>query len=79
MVSRSRAHSSAGLERIPDKDEVRGSNPRAPTQIARRIGVLCLNVRASVIFGDVAQLGEHRVCNARVVGSSPIVSTLSPL
>ena len=25
--------------------------------------------------GDVAQLGEHRVCNARVVGSSPIVST----
>ena len=26
-------------------------------------------------FGDVAQLGEHRVCNAGVVGSSPIIST----
>ncbi len=25
--------------------------------------------------GDVAQLGEHRVCNARVRGSSPLIST----
>ncbi len=25
--------------------------------------------------GDVAQLGEHLVCNQGVVGSSPIVST----
>ena len=25
------AHSSARLERIPDKDEVRGSSPRGPT------------------------------------------------
>ena len=30
--------------------------------------------------GDVAQLGEHRVCNAEVGGSSPLVSRLrSPL
>ena len=25
-------------------------------------------------FGDVAQLGERRLCKAEVVGSSPIVS-----
>ena len=27
------------------------------------------------LFGDVAQLVEHLVCNQEVVGSSPIVST----
>jgi hypothetical protein len=27
--------------------------------------------------GDVAQLEEHRLCKPGVVGSSPIVSTLS--
>ena len=26
--------------------------------------------------GDVAQLGEHRLCKARVTGSSPVISTL---
>ena len=26
-------------------------------------------------FGDVAQLGEHRLCKAGVRGSSPLVST----
>ena len=26
------AHSSARLERVPDKDEVRGSSPRGPTK-----------------------------------------------
>ena len=31
-ISRSRAHSSARLERIPDKDEVPGSNPGGPTE-----------------------------------------------
>ena len=37
-IQRIRAHSSVGLERIPDKDEVPGSNPGAPTSAARRIG-----------------------------------------
>ena len=30
------------------------------------------------IFGDVAQLGERRVCNAEVGGSNPPVSSLRP-
>ena len=29
------------------------------------------------VHGDVAQLGEHRVRNAGVVGSNPIISTIS--
>ena len=32
--------------------------------------------RAFLIFGDVAQLAERRLCKAEVVGSSPIVSTI---
>ena len=30
--------------------------------------------RISKTFGDVAQLGEHRLCKAGVRGSSPLVS-----
>ena len=29
-----------------------------------------------LIKGAVAQLGEHRVCNARVAGSIPVSSTI---
>ena len=31
---------------------------------------------SSAATGDVAQLGEHRLCKPRVVGSSPIGSTM---
>ena len=31
------AHSSARLERVPDKDEVRGSSPRGPTTLMRSV------------------------------------------
>src|SRR2546423_7647692 len=33
---------------------------------------------AGYFFGVVAQLGEHRVCNAGVGGSSPLDSIASP-
>ena len=54
------ACSSVGLERPPDKREVRGSNPRKPTNFGA---------------GGVAQLVEHLVCNQGVVGSNPVAST----
>lgn len=48
---------------------------------AKWLGRSCLVVRdpaaagwAWSTFGDVAQLAEHRVCNAGVEGSSPSVS-----
>ena len=36
------------------------------------------SVRGRLNSGDVAQLGEHRLCKPGVVGSSPIVSTGLP-
>ena len=32
-------------------------------------------LQGNAYFGAVAQLGEHRVCNARVAGSIPVSST----
>ena len=50
-----------------------GAGGRLPRQWQRS------QSRWAVIYspahGDVAQLGEHRLCKPRVVGSSPIVST----
>ena len=54
-------YSSVGLERAPDKREVVGSSPTRPT----------VNI---IIPGDVAQLGEQRLCKAWVMGSSPFIS-----
>ena len=34
------------------------------------------SVRGRLNSGDVAQLGEHRLCKPGVEGSSPFVSTL---
>ena len=33
-------------------------------------------LQGNAYFGAVAQLGEHRVCNARVAGSIPVSSTI---
>ena len=30
-------------------------------------------------IGDIAQLGEHRTCNAKVVGAEPTISTSSEM
>ena len=36
-----------------------------------------MNPKPEMSSGDVAQLGERRVCNAEVAGSIPVVSTFS--
>ena len=57
------ACSSGWLERISDKDEVRGASPRRPTfAAAKEIGAL-------------AQLGERLICIQEVIGSIPVSST----
>ena len=59
-----RAHSSARLERTPDKGEVDGSNPSGPSGKVYEISAA----------GGVAQLGERRLCKPEVGGSSPLTS-----
>ncbi len=65
----SRAYSSVGLERSPDKGKVSGSNPLRPT-ILRPI---CVKTRRRN-SGGVAQLGERGPCKAEVSGSIPLIS-----
>ncbi len=43
----------------------------APLTITRRPII----INAALYYGEVAQLGERRVRNAKVVGSNPIFST----
>lgn len=35
------------------------------------------NTVLHLIYGDIAQLGEHRVRNAGVTGSNPAISTMN--
>jgi hypothetical protein len=60
------ACSSVWLERTPDKREVTSSNLVRPTTFI---------VSDGGFLGDVAQLGEHRLCKPGVTGSSPVIST----
>ena len=54
---------SSPVARWAHNPKVAGSNPAPATNLAK-----CL-------FGGVAQLAEHRVCNAGVRGSNPLAST----
>ena len=77
------ARSSVGLERTPDKREVGSSNLPGPI-VSFELLVLSFELRLRTknsglktnMSGDVAQLGERRLCKPEVVGSSPIVSKI---
>ena len=60
------------LERSPDKREVGGSSPPRPTIAPCPFGGL-------QGFGDIAQLGERRLCKPEAAGSIPAISTLRGL
>jgi hypothetical protein len=61
------------LERTPDKREVTGSTPVRPT--IHRLHLLGYSDMFFRKFGELAQLGEHLVCNQKVTGSIPVFST----
>ena len=59
---------SSPVARWAHNPKVAGSNPAPAT-------ILDLNLRSQSLVGGVAQLAEHRVCNAGVRGSNPLAST----
>jgi hypothetical protein len=79
------ARSSVGLERTPDKREVGSSNLPGPIILWKlevskpKLEIFRISefeFPAIAGAGDVAQLGERRLCKPEVVGSSPIVSIM---
>ena len=61
---------SSPVARWAHNPKVAGSNPAPATNLSR---VSEFGIRN--VIGGVAQLAEHRVCNAGVRGSNPLTST----
>ena len=64
---------SSPVARWAHNPKVAGSNP-APATNLHEISNFKIEISNSLI-GGVAQLAEHRVCNAGVRGSNPLTST----
>ena len=58
------------VERDLAKVEVAGSSPVIRSILKEEMQI------SSFLFGSIAQLGEHLPYKQRVIGSSPIVSTI---
>ena len=64
---------SSPVARWAHNPKVAGSNPAPATNLWNfEIG----NSNFEMLVGGVAQLAEHRVCNAGVRGSNPLTSTM---
>jgi hypothetical protein len=77
IIPRLRWVRSSVVERVPDKNEVEGSIPSAPTlrqAQCKQADWLALSKR-SESKGPLAQLVERLICNEEVAGSSPARST----
>src|SRR5205085_9825142 len=83
---------SSPVARWAHNPKVAGSNPAPATNLRHcqlpisncRFGVTSLalqsaieNWQSAMLIGGVAQLAEHRVCNAGVRGSNPLTSTMT--
>ena len=74
---------SSPVARWAHNPKVAGSNPAPATNFRMRIAECGFRISKSAIrnpqseirIGGVAQLAEHRVCNAGVRGSNPLTST----
>ena len=62
---------SSPVARWAHNSKVAGSNPAPATNLWN----LDLEFEIALLIGGVAQLAEHRVCNAGVRGSNPLAST----
>ncbi len=62
---------SSPVARWAHNPKVAGSNPAPATNLS---GIWNLELQ-NCLIGGVAQLAEHRVCNAGVRGSNPLTST----
>ena len=60
---------------MPDKHEVGGSSPLGPTKAILKVANTEKAKPNNLIYGGVAQLGEHLPCKQGVMGSNPIIST----
>ena len=58
---------------MPDKHEVGGSSPLGPTIFTKVEKTE--KKQTLILYGGVAQLGEHLPCKQGVMGSNPIIST----
>ena len=65
---------SSPVARWAHNPKVAGSNPAPATNLS--LGISDLKFEdLKLLIGGVAQLAEHRVCNAGVRGSNPLTST----